>query len=95
MTEKILLLRETFNELPADLQFKEARRFIRLVNNIKPILVSPKNFPDEQLTFHRVEEVVKYFFNLGHTRAANANVYKALRGERATAYGHRIWYGED
>ena len=93
--ELIKAFRETFRKMSTASQARELMRLDRIVHN-KPILIAEPIFElDKRLKFQNVEHFTDWLKKNGYPNANPSNVYKAIRGERPTAYGYKLEFKEE
>lgn len=90
---KVIEMRNLFSMLPKEIQLSEVRRMKRIAEGRSAILVKEVGDKSERTyRFNSVKELVKWLKFNGHKNANNSNIYKCLREERPSAYGHTFKY---
>ena len=91
---KVLQFRKLFSEFPKPLQKREFSRLDRILQDKKPITVTPIG-SEEGFQFNSVKDLLNWLRANGYPKANNSNIYKSLNNTRPSAYGHIIKYKDD
>jgi len=88
--ELVKAFRQIFNRLDPSTQARELMRLDRIANNKPVVIAEPVNEIDRRYKFQSVDHLVSWLRKNDYPNACASNVYKAIRGERDTAYGLRV-----
>ena len=82
--------RDIFKRLDITSQTREYMRLDRIINDKPVLIVEPMDEIDRRYKFQTVEQFIIWLRKNGYPNADPSNVYKCMRGERKSAYGHTI-----